>query len=321
MAAPNTTDIDITDSNVDNVDMVKAIDDKLRHIIDFQSDTRFVAIMDRMDAEMGGLNAAIDAAPGNMLERYMTMPQRLSEIETRMYAGMMQLNASHKQEAAEAAEMLEAGQAADKISTVKYEETIKILARIEETLEKRGNLHVERLCGGRRSLLAALSLVAPPSSALLDGVGVLQLQELAEFGLEAVDLWTRCRRAVGPRCAVGTHRPAVQPIEHRSPVRVLDEHAAQGHHKVHVVGACWFLDMATRSVRIAATLGIILPSSTKRPSGGRRGRGPYAVTLRWSFCKSNESCNAQTQSLGHSFSGQRKTELPFPCSTKTIALH
>lgn len=40
-----------------------------------------------------------------------------------MYAGMIQLNASYKQEAAEAAEMLEAGRVANTITATKYDET------------------------------------------------------------------------------------------------------------------------------------------------------------------------------------------------------
>lgn len=85
-----------------------------------------------------------------------------------MYAGMIQLNASHKQEAAEAAEMLEAGRVANTITATKYDETIQTLAHIDENLEKRGILFVESLRGEALwwSPLSPSPLSPPPLSPL-----------------------------------------------------------------------------------------------------------------------------------------------------------
>lgn len=145
MATPTLTDVDMTYSNPTNVDMANAIDDKLRLITDFENDPRYVAIMGRMTEDLAGLRGAIGTAPGNLLQRFMAFTQGVSEAEIRMYTALVRLYASHKQEAAEAAEMLEAGKAANKITAAKFDETTKTLAHIDVNLEKRGILFVERL--------------------------------------------------------------------------------------------------------------------------------------------------------------------------------
>lgn len=145
MATPTSTDVDMTNSNPTNVDMANAIDDKLRLITDFENDPRYVAIMGRMTEDLAGLRGAIGTAPGNLLQRFMAFTQGVSEAEILMCTALVRLYASHKQEAAEAAEMLEAGKAVNKITAAKFDETTKTLAHIDVNLEKRGILFVERL--------------------------------------------------------------------------------------------------------------------------------------------------------------------------------